>query len=195
MRRPCSIPVMKKWSNIPRGFYPIPRCSGYFANRKGEVFSNHSKRCLKLSTSSDGYPRLAISVGRGQQQYRYVHILIAQMFIGRCPKGMEVDHRNRVRNDNRSRNLRYVTFSRQIHNTSRRRRIARTPKTPFKGVIFRHHLKFRRKPWTAAIMCRGQSFTLGYHTSDYSAARAYDRAAISLFGHSATTNKSLGYFE
>lgn len=39
----------------------------------------------------------------------FCHVLVAEAFLGPCPSGMEVDHVNRDRSDNRLINLRYVT--------------------------------------------------------------------------------------
>ncbi|WP_066904407.1 HNH endonuclease signature motif containing protein [Mycolicibacterium houstonense] len=38
-----------------------------------------------------------------------VHVIVAMAWHGPCPDGMEVDHINEVRNDNRPENLRYLT--------------------------------------------------------------------------------------
>lgn len=46
----------------------------------------------------------------------YVHRLIAETFIGPIPKGMEVDHINRNRADNRLENIRIVTRSENHRN-------------------------------------------------------------------------------
>lgn len=40
-----------------------------------------------------------------------VHRLVALTFIGKCPKGKEVNHKNGVKTDNRVENLEYVTRS------------------------------------------------------------------------------------
>lgn len=48
-----------------------------------------------------------------------VHRLICEAFHGPCPAGKEVDHRNRIRDDNRPENLHWVTRSENNFNTAK----------------------------------------------------------------------------
>jgi hypothetical protein len=50
-----------------------------------------------------------------------IHNLVAHNFIGPCPKGMEVHHIDDDRKNNRSDNLEYVTHSKNVWHTVRRK--------------------------------------------------------------------------
>lgn len=52
------------------------------------------------------------------KEYR-VHRLVMEAFHGPCPDGMEVDHKNRIRHDNRLENLTYCTHTENMHNTAK----------------------------------------------------------------------------
>lgn len=64
----------------------------------------------KLHADRYGYPRVVLNVDRVRRAYS-VHSLVAAAFIGPCPDGMEVDHIDRDRTNNRASNLRYVTHA------------------------------------------------------------------------------------
>ena len=55
---------------------------------------------------------------------RFVHLLVAAAFLGPCPKGYEVDHRDRNSLNPARENLRYLTMT---DNSGRARRRARLP--------------------------------------------------------------------
>jgi hypothetical protein len=70
---------------------------------------------VKEHRDDDGYCFVVLAL-KGQMQKKFVHRLVAEAFIGPCPKDMTVDHINRVRNDNTIENLRYATASEQNKN-------------------------------------------------------------------------------
>jgi hypothetical protein len=55
-----------------------------------------------------GYPKVIFSIHRARKQIS-VHRLVVEAFIGSIPKGMHVNHKNGVKNDNRLQNLEIVT--------------------------------------------------------------------------------------
>ncbi len=102
---------------------PIPRFGGYEASNMGRIRSldrriAHARygtvsvrgRVLAFHLDKDGYCRISISIG-GESTYQGVHRLVAAAWIGECPDGWEVNHRNGVKSDNSSENLEYVTPS------------------------------------------------------------------------------------
>lgn len=66
---------------------------------------------LRPSKNTNGYLRVALSAGDGNQKHIYVHKLVAQAFIGPRPDGHEVNHKDSDRTNARCENLEYVTRS------------------------------------------------------------------------------------
>ena len=60
--------------------------------------------------NGEGYPRLTISRNNKKSQHT-VHRLVVETFIGAIPQGMQVDHINEVKTDNRLENLQILTPS------------------------------------------------------------------------------------
>jgi HNH endonuclease len=56
------------------------------------------------------YATVMIEDSDGNEVSRYVHELVAETFIGPCPIGMAVIHRNMNTLDNSAKNLEYVTL-------------------------------------------------------------------------------------
>ena len=72
-------------------------------------FGNASGRLLKPSIGR-GYPRYALSYG-DQVRHLSAHRLMWEAFIGAIPDGMQINHKNGVKSDNRLENLEVVTPS------------------------------------------------------------------------------------
>lgn len=103
------------------------------------------------------------------------------MTYGVEPVG-NVDHINRIPDDNRIANLRDVGQSENIQNCG----VRRNNKSGFKGVYL-----WRGKWWAAATV-RGVVTRVGGFESAEIAADAYDAIVVRLRGQGATTNKKLG---
>jgi len=98
------------------------------------------------------------------------------------PSGMDVDHINRCKLDNRPENLRLATPTQNRANVGKQRNNS----TGYKGV-FIDGGKFR-----AAIRVSGIRRYLGTFSSAQAAATAYDSAALAVFGEYAMTNTHMG---
>ena len=93
-------------------------------NENGTIFRNvKSKKQLKIKLdfhhSENGYYVTFVHFGgRKNPQIKRVmiHRVVAECWLGDCPEGMEVDHKNRNPHNNDYRNLRYVTKSDQMKN-------------------------------------------------------------------------------
>jgi hypothetical protein len=59
-------------------------------------------------TQPNGYLVIALSAG-GEKKRKYLHRAAWEAFRGPIPKGLEINHRNGVRTDNRLENLELVT--------------------------------------------------------------------------------------
>lgn len=116
--------------------------------------------------------------GPMSRKIRLLHREILQ-----APYGMEVDHINRNRLDNRRCNLRFATSGEQARNVSLNTRNT----TGYKGVSF---LPGARR-WSASVKFDGATYPLGLFKSPEAAAFAYDFAARALHGQFAAINFKL----
>lgn len=103
--------------------------------------------------------------------------------LKKCSKGLELDHINGNRLDNRKSNLRECTRSQNCQN-----RIARpNTSSQYKGVSLVRKLG----KWKAEICPPNnnrRNLYLGLFTDEETAARAYDQKAVELFGEFAKLN-------
>lgn len=105
--------------------------------------------------------------------YRYRSARVCWLIhYGRLPTGL-VDHRNRVRTDDRIANLREATKSENAINSG----LDPRNKSGFRGVS-----RTRGGRWYSCISVRGKRLNLGLHTTVEEAARAYAAAAAKHFG-------------
>jgi hypothetical protein len=109
-------------------------------------------------------------------------VLLHRVTLG-APPGVEVDHINRNRLDNRRSNLRFATDGEQARNCSRNKRNT----SGYKGVCF----ESARRRWKAAVAFEGRSYHVGLFDTPQEAAFAYDFAATALHGEFAATNCQL----
>ena len=107
---------------------------------------------------------------------KQISISMARLIMGE-PKGMNVDHINGNSLDNRRANLRICTHQQNLWNSHRRLGL-------YKGV----YEGPGSKKWRANIVVNKKSKHLGMYNSPQDAARAYDKAAMELFGEYACTN-------
>ena len=107
----------------------------------------------------------------GRIAFFYVH--------GRWPIN-EIDHRNRIVDDDRIDNLREATNLQNLRN----RGVLRNNKSGFKGVFWWKY----RNCWRAVIMVNFKQKVVGHFKTAEAAARGYDKAARELFGEFAFFN-------
>lgn len=96
--------------------------------------------------------------------------------VVKAPKGVPVDHANRLTLDNRRANLRPCTVSQNVAN-----RVLRS-RSGFRGA-YAH-----RRRWRAQIKVDGSMVRLGSFETPHEAALAYDEAAFAHFGEFAVLN-------
>lgn len=108
----------------------------------------------------------------------YMH----QCVMGEPPAGKEIDHINGNGLDNRKENLRFCS---RRQNLQAARKSKKNASSRYKGVIWEKGAK----KWRARISrLDGTLKHLGYFDSELDAARAYDKAALEMFGNFATPN-------
>lgn len=108
-------------------------------------------------------------------KYYLAHRIIWEMHNGKIPKGMEVDHINHIKNDNRIENLSLVSRSVNSKNLKKDKR----NKSGFTGVVIDN----RTKMWVAQIQVKGERIVLYYGQSFDEAVKARKAANIKYSFH------------
>ena len=108
---------MSKGSNLVVEFRKIPSLKFlYEVSEDGRTVRNvKSKHQLAMDQDRGGYYRVSPFID-GKQIHRFVHILVAECWLGPKPEGMECDHIDRNIHNNHYTNLRYVTRSENHEN-------------------------------------------------------------------------------
>ncbi len=109
--------------------------------------------------------------------------LMHRLILGATPE-QEIDHKSRNPLDNRRSNIRFCTRSQNLMNVA----IRNDNKVGLKGVWFDK----QRNKYQAYINVDGKRKHLGRYEEKSAAGKAYDDAAINLFGVFAKTNQSMG---
>ena len=118
----------------------------------------------------DGYVRV-----RFKRKAYPVHRIIWEMHNGSLSVGMEIDHKNRVRDDNALSNLRVATDK----DNSRNRKMLSSNTSGYKGVSY-----FKRDSlWHARIGINGRNKFLGAFETAEAASEAYRLAVKRTFGN------------
>lgn len=99
-----------------------------------------------------------------------VHRLIWNMFFGEIDEGMEIDHINHIRNDNRLENLRCVTRQ----DNRRNQKLTERNKSGQIGVYFIKRLG----KWGSQIKVNGKVVWLGSYTEKSDAIKARKNAEV-----------------
>jgi hypothetical protein len=95
------------WKDIIgyEGFYSISNLGKVRREKKSQ--GTQIGRILKTKINYNGYEYLILSK-KNNVKRKYIHRLLAETFIGKS-KGLDVNHKNSNRSDNRLSNLEYVT--------------------------------------------------------------------------------------
>lgn len=95
---------------------PIPNFSNYEVSDLGNIRSLNYKRSGKVQVllpakSKDGYMKTMILSDEGNYRSRTIHSFVCATFIGPRQEGMQINHINSIKHDNRLTNLEYCTPS------------------------------------------------------------------------------------
>lgn len=149
-----------KWKARPRGD---------FKNEHGWKIHVARYANKQAGHHSDEYSKVRINdVG-----YRS-HRIIWELVNGPIPKGMQVDHVNGNKKDNRLVNLRLATHGQNQQNSP----ASKSNRCGLKGVSFVKRRSHLPTPWTAYIKHDNVRTWLGLFHTKGSAAAAYAKAAI-----------------
>lgn len=147
-----------------------------FSYSDGKLFWKYSpSRSAKKGNEAgynhkDGYRCIQLD-GKSYMAHRIVYL----MHYGEIPKGMQIDHINHNRSDNRIENLRIVDNKENQYN-----------KKAAKGCRLR---KCGR--WEARITVDGKQIALGYYSTEEEASSAYKKAKKEL--HIIPNRKEISY--
>jgi len=154
----------------------IPLTKGEFALVDDEdfVWLSQWKWCCHVDKSGQKYARRIAYKGRKRK------LIMMHKIVKAPPEGMINDHRDRNGLNNQKDNLRPCTRSQNCMNRNPRK----TSKTGFKGIAFAAKLG----KWVAFVRTCGKFYHLGVFTDPVSAAKAYNRKALEMFGEFARLN-------
>ena len=65
-------------------------------------------RVLKQASSKGRYYHVCLSFD-GMRSFKFAHVLVARAFLGKCPKGKEVNHIDGNKKNTKAKNLEYLT--------------------------------------------------------------------------------------
>lgn len=127
-----------------------------------------------LTGKSNGKGYMHVVLRREGRSYRFaVHRLVMAAFVGAPCQGVEVDHTNGIKEDNRLCNLRYCT---RIDNMRAGNHIRKNKSSRYVGV--RWHKASGR--WQSSVTDRGRQFYIGLFSTEDEAHQAYTKKVASL---------------
>ena len=91
---------MNEWRNTL--YYP------YQANEQGEIRNSITGKILKPFITPNGYSKIIIAID-GKQVTKLAHRIVWESFNGPIPKGMQINHINEIKTDNRLCNIELCT--------------------------------------------------------------------------------------
>jgi len=112
------------WKSIPE-YYGIYEISNHGRVRSVRTFPHilsSTKHCHCKSLKYKNHYKQVRLCKNGVKKYFYIHRLVAAAFIGPCPPGKEVNHKDLFKGNNHDWNLEYRTHGSNIRHAARRGR-------------------------------------------------------------------------
>ena len=122
----------------------------YLIYDDGRVWSKYRNKFSKGSKDKDGYMQISLFVNKKEKKCK-VHRLVALHYIPNPNKYPQVDHINRIKNDNRVENLRWANMNIQLSNKNCRKdnilqtkNIQKTPSNTYNIRIAKYKLVYMK---------------------------------------------------
>ena len=121
---------METWKDVRgyEGLYQVSdlgriRSLGRVVNSKNGSYGKKRERILTQEVTVFGYCRVRLFDAEGKAKHYAVHRLVAQEFIGN-PEGLEINHKNEIKTDNRVENLEICTSKYNCNYGTRNKRLS-----------------------------------------------------------------------
>lgn len=90
--------------------------SKYEVYEDGRIWSYRKNKFLKLGTTKDGYKTVCLFDDNGNKKWYLVHRVVLESVTGEpIPEGLDVNHINEIKTDNRFSNLNLMTRKENIN--------------------------------------------------------------------------------
>jgi len=106
-----NLPMTEKWKKIKEtnGFYEVSSHGRIRRAKPGKHYwDTYVGKILKPTKLKNGYEFIVLEVN-GVRYGRSVHVLVANAFLGKRPKGKNVNHKDENKSNNMVNNLEWVT--------------------------------------------------------------------------------------
>lgn len=170
---------MENWVDIKgyEGYYQVSNFGNVRSlDRETKItYNNHIRRykgkVLTKVKNKEGYEVIILNVS-DKREYKYVHHIVAETFIGYRKENEVIDHINNIKYDNRAQNLQITTIR---NNTTKD--IDKTKRSSkYIGVSF---TKANQK-WRSTIVINNKLVHLGYFDTELEAHLAYKNKVSNL---------------
>ena len=110
--------------------YKHPVFSNYAANKNGKVINVKTGRIIRMADNGIGYLRFVICDKKLERPKAYLHHrFVYEVFNGKIPPHLEIDHINGDKTDNRNKNLQLLTHKQNIEKSKNKPIISISIKT------------------------------------------------------------------
>lgn len=129
------------------------------------------RACFINSIIQSGrYPTVRMKLS-GKKYHKMVHKMVAEAFLGECPQGMQVNHKNGIKTDSSASNLEYCTPAQNMAHAYRMG-LLKMPNHEHKGCV---HWNKKQRRWRAQIDYQKHRYFLGSFLKRESAQKALSK--------------------